>query len=50
MSAEAIGALIGLAVYGGMRLIDRALPPDTHFRCVERWLTKDTKEDTDEDR
>lgn len=45
MSAESIGALVGLAVYLGMRLIDRLLPTGTHFKFVERWLTKNhTKE------
>jgi len=49
MSPEAVGALIGLAVYFGMRLVDALIPKGRHFRCIERWLTKDkSEEDTNE--
>ena len=45
MSAEAVGAIVGVIVYFGMKLVDHLLPPDTHFKFVERWLTKNhTKE------
>jgi hypothetical protein len=46
MSPEAVGALIGLAVYFGMRLVDALIPKGRHFRCIERWLTTN-KEDSD---
>lgn len=45
MSPETLGALIGLAVYFGMRLVDRLLPPDTHFRFMDRFLRKDKEND-----
>ena len=53
MSAESIGALVGVLVYFGMKLVDHLLPPDTHFGFMDRLLhpnrkTK-TKEDTDEE-
>lgn len=48
MSAESIGALVGLAVYFGMRLIDRLLPPDTHFSFMDKVLRRnEPKDDTD---
>jgi hypothetical protein len=34
-------ALIGLAVYVGMRIIDRILPDGYHLTTLERWLRKD---------
>jgi hypothetical protein len=33
-------ALIGLAVYVGMRIIDRILPDGYHLTTLERWLRK----------
>lgn len=45
MSPETIGALVGLAVYFGMRMIDRLLPPGTHFGFMDRFLLKDKETD-----
>lgn len=33
-------ALIGLAVYVGMRIIDRILPDGYHLTTLERWLRR----------
>ena len=33
-------ALIGLAVYFGMRIIDRILPDGYHLTTLERWLRR----------
>ena len=38
-------ALIGLAVYFGMKLVDRILPDGYHLTTLERWLRRnDDKE------
>ena len=38
-------ALIGLAFYFGMKLVDRILPDGYHLTTLERWLRKnDDKE------
>jgi len=47
MGDQGIAALIGLAVYLGMKVIDRMLPTGTHFTFVERWLTKDKPKSDD---
>jgi len=51
MSAETIGAIVGVAVYFGMKLVDHLLPPDTHFGFMDRLLhpNRKLKEDTDEE-
>lgn len=41
VDVQQAAALIGLAVYLGMRLIDALLPSGRHFKCIERWLAKD---------
>jgi nucleoside-diphosphate-sugar epimerase len=33
-------ALIGLAVWVGMRIVDRLLPDGYHLTALERWLKK----------
>ena len=33
-------ALIGLAVYFGMKLVDRILPDGYHLTWLERWLRR----------
>ena len=48
MSPEAVGALIGLGVYLGMKLIDRMLPSGTHFKFVERWYANNKSEEDTE--
>jgi len=38
-------ALIGLAVYFGMKLVDKVLPDGYHLTWLERWLRRnDDKE------
>lgn len=45
MNSDGWAALIGIGTYVALRLIDRMLPSGTHFKFVERWLTKNhTKE------
>ena len=49
MSAENKAALIGAAVYVGMRLFDWLFPGDRHFKVIDRWSKKndtDTEEET----
>lgn len=51
MSTEQAAALIGLAVYFGMRVIDALLPTGRHFKFVERWTSSSSgkeKEQNDE--
>lgn len=49
MSPETIGALVGVFVYFGMKLVDHLLPPDTHFGFMDRLLhpNRKNKEDTE---
>ena len=49
MSPETIGALVGVLVYFGMKLVDRLLPPDTHFTFVDRWLRPNRKSKESDD-
>ena len=52
ISEQVVAALIGAAVVGGLKVIDRLLdwflPSDHHSRLVEKYAAKDTEEDTDE--
>ncbi len=48
MSAESIGALVGVLVYFGMKLVDHLLPPDTHFGFMDRLLHPNRKTKTEE--
>lgn len=48
MSAETIGALVGLAVYFGVRLVDAILPNGRHFTFMDRFLRKNDKENDDD--
>ena len=51
ISEQVVAALIGAAVVGGLKVIDRLLdwflPTDHHWRGVEKYGA-DEKEDTDE--
>ena len=48
MSGDSWAALIGIGVYFALRVIDRLLPPDTHFGFMDRLLRRNkTEEDTD---
>lgn len=49
MSSDTWGVLIGLLVYFLMRLIDRLLPEDTHFKFMERWMRKNKDPEVDQD-
>lgn len=44
MSPTDSAALIGVAVYFLMRLIDAMIPRGRHFKFVERWTVEDEKE------
>lgn len=47
VSESSIVALVGLAVYAGMRLIDYLMPKGRHWRFVERWTHEDHHDDPD---
>ena len=46
MGPEQWGAIIGLAVYFGMKLVDALLPNGRHFAFIERWTRKNEGEDS----
>lgn len=49
MSPSDKAALIGVAVYFIMRLIDAFIPRGRHFKFIDKWTTKDTpSEDSEE--
>lgn len=48
MSESAIVALVGLAVYLGMRLVDYLLPKGRHWTFIERF-TRDDDDPPDPD-
>lgn len=50
MDVQQAAALIGLAVYCGMRLIDALLPSGRHFKFVERWTRPNDDKDDDDDK
>lgn len=41
MSESTLVALVGLAVYLGMRLVDYLLPKGRHWTFIERWSRDD---------
>ena len=45
-----IAAIVAVATYLVMKLIDRMLPGGHHFKIVDRWMSQDKtdEEDTDE--
>ena len=48
-SDSSVAALVALAAYIAMKLIDRMLPDKHHFKIVDRWMAPDDhREDDDE--
>lgn len=41
VSESSAAALIGLAVYFGLRLVDYLLPKGRHWQWIERWSRPD---------
>lgn len=46
MSPSDKAALVGVAVYFIMRLIDAFIPHGRHFKFIERWTVPDEPEDS----
>ena len=42
-------ALIGIAVYLGLRLVDKLLPDGYHLTFLSRWLQRDPPKEIEDD-
>lgn len=49
MSDQAIAALVGLAAYVAVRVVDYVLPRGRHLRYIDRWTVDSDDDDTDSD-
>ena len=47
MSDQTVAAIVGVAVYIALRIVDYLLPTGRRFRALDRW-TRDTREDDDD--
>lgn len=46
MNDQTLAALVGIAVYFLMRLIDALIPHGRHFKFVDKWTSKDDTDDS----